>query len=245
MQNFKAKYIFQGLLFASLFLIFSTYVGKAIPWNNTFLETFYGIVIIIAFSGIVIHTLWDLDVRSQAEYEELLSKRFLPFRIPGKLIFFIILVILVHRLWLGGSDMKHIYNANIAYNATYAQNSQKIASLYDYYYHTKQEKNEIIGLNRADFFAITQIVFTNRADGKNLAWKWLQENQPVPYEQFTKFYADLSGFIESKRAEIYSIEQQKQSIVATQHVLLGSFPNNWYNKLLDIPLMEYSPTPIE
>src|SRR6187549_1280069 len=112
MQNFKAKYIFQGLVFASLFLICSIYIGKLIPWNSDFVQGFYFTVIGLAFAGILIHTLWDVDVRSQAEYEELLGKRFLPFRIPGKITFLVIFVILFHRLWLGGADMKGIYNTN-------------------------------------------------------------------------------------------------------------------------------------
>lgn len=242
MQNFKAKYVFQGLLFASLFLILSVYVGKLIPWNSDFLEGFYLTAVGLAFVGIVIHTLWDVDVRSQAEYEGLLSKRFLPVRMPGKVTFLVILVILCHRLWLGGGEMKSIYNTNVEYSNSYVQTSQKITSMFDYYYTTKTEKTEILSMNREDFFAITKLIFDARKDGEKVAWKLLFENQNVPYSEFTKFYSDLSVFVEANRSKIMELENQKQAIVKEQNSMIQVFPNNIYNWFLGIKPMEYSAT---
>ena len=72
----------------------------------------------------------------------------------------------------------------------------------------------------------------NRADGKNLTWKWLQENQQIPYEQFTIFYADLSDFITKQREGYFSIEKACQVIANQNNTLLDTFPNNIYNHFL-------------
>jgi len=63
-------------------------------------------------------------------------------------------------------------------------------------------------------------------------WKWVQENQQIPYEQFTKFYEDLTIFVASQREAYFGIEKDCQLIANNNNTLLEVFPNNLYNKLL-------------
>ena len=62
--------------------------------------------------------------------------------------------------------------------------------------------------------------------------KFVQENQQIPYEEFTKFYADLSNFITSQREGYFNIEKECQLISNKNNTLLDTFPNNLYNKVL-------------
>ena len=79
----------------------------------------------------------------------------------------------------------------------------------------------------------------NRKDGQNLTWKWLQENQQIPYEEFTKFYTDLSDFITSQRKGYFDIEKVCQSIANQNNTLLDTFPNNIYNKALRLERIKF------
>ncbi len=72
----------------------------------------------------------------------------------------------------------------------------------------------------------------NRRDGQNVSWKWLHENQQIPYEEFTMFYKDLSVFIAEQRKEYFDIEKTCQQIANQNNTLLDTFPNNIYNRYL-------------
>jgi gamma-glutamylcysteine synthetase len=80
-----------------------------------------------------------------------------------------------------------------------------------------------------------------RRDGEKLTWKWLQENQPVPYEDFSNFYVDLSQFVETQRAGYLALEIKSQNIAKANNILLQSFPNNIYNKVLNRSQIDYKP----
>lgn len=72
----------------------------------------------------------------------------------------------------------------------------------------------------------------NRKDGANLTWKWIHENQNIDYNEFTKFYSELSAFITKQRAGYFAIEKECQSISNQNNTMLDTFPNNLYNKFL-------------
>ena len=67
----------------------------------------------------------------------------------------------------------------------------------------------------------------------------MQENQQIPYSEFVKFYADLSNFIETQREDYYQIEVACQKIVYAQNTLIDTFPNNLYNRVLDIKPLQF------
>ena len=72
-----------------------------------------------------------------------------------------------------------------------------------------------------------------------MSWKWLQENQPIPYNEFTIFYADLSRFIHSQREGYFALEKECIAIVNKHNILIKMFPNIMYNKLLNIDEIKY------
>jgi hypothetical protein len=80
---------------------------------------------------------------------------------------------------------------------------------------------------------------SNRKDGQNLAWKWSQENQQIPYEEFTVFYKELSSFISERYFDNMKIEREKQALVQSHSKLLQIFPNNLYNKIIHIQPLKY------
>ena len=79
----------------------------------------------------------------------------------------------------------------------------------------------------------------NRKDGQNVTWKWLQENQQIPYDEFTKFYSDLSVFITTQREGYFNIEKECQVIANRNNTLLDTFPNNIYNKVLKLNKIKF------
>lgn len=239
MQNFKSKYIFRGLLFTFLLTSLFVYIGNNIPFHNNFVEFLYYSCVGMGSIALVFYVLWEIDVRSQAEYKELLNGRFLPVKFPKSVSLLIVSIILIHKLILGGIDMKNIYNQNVTYNKQYTQLTQSLSGLYDVTWKTFSQKQKIADSTFKKGTELVKIVFENRKDGQNIAWKWVTENQPVPYGEFMSFYKELSSYIESKRMEFYSIELQRQAIVARQNILLDTFPNNLYNKLLKLKHIEY------
>ena len=48
----------------------------------------------------------------------------------------------------------------------------------------------------------------------------LQENQNIPYSEFTKFYGDLSGFVNGQREEYYKLEE---ACMETAELYVGLF----------------------
>lgn len=79
----------------------------------------------------------------------------------------------------------------------------------------------------------------NRADGKQLTWKWLQENQNIPYNEFTRFYDGLTQFVERQRENYFSLEKECMDISKQNNIMLDLFPNVLYNKILNLPKINY------
>jgi hypothetical protein len=117
------------------------------------------------------------------------------------------------------------------------ENSQIVT--WDSYYLNFQEQNENVKLTKEGFIELAQIVMSSRKDGQNLAWKWVQENQNIPFEEFTYFYKQLSGFISQRFNENLAIENRKLAIVQQQNLLISTFPNTMYNWFLNIKPLKY------
>ena len=66
---------------------------------------------------------------------------------------------------------------------------------WDGYYNIFIDKSKNANINKETFIEVTNIVMSARKDSQNLAWKWNQENQNIPFEEFTYFYKELSSFI--------------------------------------------------
>ena len=133
-----------------------------------------------------------------------------------------------------------MYNQNISYVNSFEKVQQERKMFYDKMWKTYLTKNTICELNRETFIEVTSIIMQGRSDGQNVSWKIIHENQNIPYKEFTAFYADLSNFITSQREEYYKLETKAMSIVQQQNSMLDSFPNNIYNKVLDIKKLKYN-----
>jgi hypothetical protein len=125
-----------------------------------------------------------------------------------------------------------MYNTSKLYHNTYQQKVEEKMGFYDKLWKTYLQKEKITNINKETFIQVTKLIMENRRDGQQLTWKWLQENQQIPYEQFTVFYADLSDFITSQREGYFSIEKACQVIANKNNTLLDTFPNNIYNRFL-------------
>lgn len=159
------------------------------------------------------------------------------------------------KLWIGfalllivsiTSCSQYVYHKSVQLHNTsqenflgYDQLDQEEISLYDAKYLTFTEKSKIANINKEAFVTVTQIIMSNRKDGDKLAWKWITENQPIPYEQFTIFYKDLSDFVSTQYMDIYNIETRKQGIVKQHNLMLRQWPNNLFNRYMSIKEMSY------
>lgn len=132
-----------------------------------------------------------------------------------------------------------MYNTSKIYNNAYTQKVQEKKGFYDKLWKTYLQKEKITNINKETFLQVTKMIMENRADGKNLTWKWLQENQQISYEQFSKFYTDLSDFITSQREGYFGIEKECQLIAYQNNTLLDTFPNNLYNKILNLKRIDF------
>lgn len=132
-----------------------------------------------------------------------------------------------------------VFNASKSYQNYYNLKVQEKRGFYDKMWKTYLTKEKITNINKETFLTVSKVIMENRADGKNLTWKWVQENQKIPYEEFTKFYSDLSNFITEQREGYFRIEQECQEIARYNNTMIDTFPNNIYNKFLDCPRINF------
>jgi hypothetical protein len=135
--------------------------------------------------------------------------------------------------------MIDLYNTSISYRTAYDQKVQEKEGFADKMWSTYLQKEKITGISKDVFIEVTKIIMENRKDGANLTWKWLQENQQIPYGEFTKFYSDLSLFVATQREGYFEIEKQCQEISRANNAMLETFPNNLYNKILKIKRIDF------
>lgn len=132
-----------------------------------------------------------------------------------------------------------LYNKTTELSLSLRQVEQKQLSNYDAYYLAFKDKHTNADLTKQSFIELTNIIMSARKDGNNLAWKWNQENQQIPFEEFTVFYKELSSFISERYNNNALIEQQKQQIVQQHNLMISTFPNNLYNKYLGVNPLVY------
>lgn len=137
------------------------------------------------------------------------------------------------------NNMINLYNNSKLYQNSYTQKVQEKEGFYDKLWKTYLQKDKITNINKETFLTVTKMIMENRKDGQNLTWKWVQENQQIPYEQFTMFYTDLSNFITSQREGYFNIEKDCQLIANKNNTMLDTFPNNMYNKILDCEHIQF------
>ena len=155
------------------------------------------------------------------------------FKRPLILIILAILVIWSASKCVGvKDDCVTLYNSSKIYHNKYDQLTAEKKGFYDKLWKTYLQKEKITNVNKETFLTAARIIMENRADGKNVSWKWVQENQNIPFETYSTFYADLSDFISKQREEYFNLEKACQEIATSNNTMLDTFPNNLYNKLL-------------
>ena len=137
------------------------------------------------------------------------------------------------------SNGKDIYNTSINYQNEYTQLCQEKQGFYDNLWKSYYQKTQITNMNKETFLQVTKLIMDGRSDGKNMSWKWVQENQQIPYSEFTQFYSDLSVFIETRRDGYLAIEKKCQELAKKNNVMLDTFPNNLFNKYLNLPHIKF------
>ena len=151
----------------------------------------------------------------------------------------IILVIVYNIFSILIKQSIELYNTTARYKVEFNNKLYERELYYDKMWKTYLEKYNICELNKDVFIEVTKLIMDGRKDGEKLAWKWLQENQPIPYDEFSKFYTDLSKFTHSQREGYFKLEKECINIVNYHNILLNTFPNRFYNKFLDIEELEY------
>ena len=180
-------------------------------------------------------------IKSKDEIDETDNKKFM--RKVKRVIkwgIFIIILIILYNIF--GSFIKEsikMYNTSKLYHNTYTQKVQEKEGFYDKLWKTYLQKEKITNINKETFITVSKLIMENRKDGQNVTWKWLKENQQIPYDEFTKFYADLSSFIEVQREGYFLIEKNCQEIANKNNTLLDTFPNNIYNKVLKCERIDF------
>ena len=155
--------------------------------------------------------------------------------------YFIGLAIIFGLYWIGTIAYNHfekasvVYNQNVTYSHALNQKVKEKKGFFDKMWKTYSTKEKITNMDKDMFIQVTKIIMENRKDGQNVTWKWMQENQQIPYDQFTRFYVDLSNFIESQREGYFNLEKECQTIAAANNIMLDTFPNNLYNKVMKCP----------
>lgn len=132
-----------------------------------------------------------------------------------------------------------LYNKTSNYKLEYKSLEQDQITTFDNNYLAFKDKYNIANLNKETFVVVTHIIMSSRKDGMNVAWKWMKENQQIPYEEFTCFYKDLSSFTAARYAENNEIERRKQSIAKEHNRLIVTFPGNLYNYFMNVSQITY------
>lgn len=137
------------------------------------------------------------------------------------------------------SGFTSFYNSTVQYSQSYTTTVENQITTFDNNWLAFKEKSSIANINKETFVQVTQIIFSARTDGQNVAWKWVHENQNIPYEEFTVFYKELSAFTQQRFAENNELERQKQQIVKEHNTLIKTFPGVIYNYFLNIKPLVY------
>lgn len=156
----------------------------------------------------------------------------------------LILVVILGVLFSYGrsvySTSVGLFNQTKEISLEYDKTKQLQITSYDADYLNFIDQQENANINKETFIEVTNIIMANRRDGANLSWKWVQENQQIPYSEFTQFYKNLSAFISTRYANNANIESTKQELVRKHNTLLKLYPNNLINEwILEVPDLVY------
>lgn len=164
-------------------------------------------------------------------------------KIPFHIKIVIAIVVLLTVMSVSKSiytDVTTFFNVQTTYQLEYKQLEEQQLTTFDNNYLIFKDNCAIADLNKETFIKVTEIIFTARTDGENVAWKWVHENQQVDYDVFSRFYADLSTFTKERYKDNNYIEGQKQTTVKLHNLGISTFPGVIYNYFIHIKPLEYT-----
>jgi hypothetical protein len=226
MQKFYRNNLIGLLLFAFLSVFLINQSIGFLPDPIVFLWGLVSTIITVVWLIWTVNDDWENQNRNKHEtgYPTL----------PKKGLTWIILLLVLGGLIKLCMPLPKLYNKHKVYEVAYNQKTTELQGFYDKMWKTYLQKDKITNVNKEVFIEVARIQMENRRDGAAVTWKWVQENSQIPYSEFTKFYSDLSSFIKEQRDAYYALEVQRQTIASSHNLLLDSFPNNIYNKVLRI-----------
>lgn len=220
----------------------SYYKDGSLSFGSIHVMTNIFLILIIIASVILTITVFD-DASFNRTWNICKNEININMKKINKIKFWVILVISVIIIYNIFSkpikDSIELYNTTARYKIEFNNKIYERELYYDKMWKTYLEKHNICELNKDVFIEVTKLIMNGRKDGEKIAWKWLQENQPIPYNEFTKFYSDLSKFTHSQREGYFKLEKECINIVNYHNILLNTFPNMLYNKFLDIEELKY------
>lgn len=234
-KNYHVGICFFIICFLSIILagVFPTYYG-CLPISIALSVAFATLACFMFIAGCV----RTFDENTFIDTDELKS----PIKISFKYLSIVFFVVIGWFLWSNPfTPVIQMYNTNIEYVNSFDKVQLERKMFYDKMWKTYLAKHEICELNRETFITVTSIIMEGRADGENVSWKIVRENQQIPYNEFTIFYKDLSTFVTNQREQYYNLEREAMTITQKQNSMLDSFPNNFYNKILGIKKLKYDP----
>jgi hypothetical protein len=242
-------YVFHGItwiLLVLLTILFFEYIdlpgdtygesddfGFEVDWG--FMSTFLFWVFVATFLG---YGFWILLYHSITEHKwPKRDEDWYQNHTPGggKFILLIVLFIVLSIITLLApiaTRTSGLYNTLIQKEAQYEKLMEQRKGFFNKMYNLYITKKEISLLNRDTFIEVTRILMEGQKDAPTLAWKWASERQRLDYGEFTKFYSDLSSFIQSERENYYALETTCQNAAAEYNILLRTFPNNIINSTI-------------
>ena len=154
-------------------------------------------------------------------------------------VIFILVIIITNLTKILYGDVSRMYNKSKIYQNAYSIKVEEKKGFYDKLWKTYLVKEKISNINKDVFLTTARIIMESRRDGANVAWKWTRETQQIPFEEFTKFYANLSDFITSQREGYFNIEKECMAIANANNTLLDTLPNNIYNHFVKLPRIQF------
>lgn len=245
MENrFKTRFIVQHLIGMLAWLVFNILLSAKSPWvtpEHDFphvMNILWTLVVLgstITWAIFVFNKDWEPFGDKDEEFYEKWS-----LGKPRGWMFWLLLIVILFYGSKFAFKLAGVYNKSVVYYKQYDKAVEGKRGFYDKMWKTYIQKEKITNLNKEMFLEVTKTIMENRKDGESVAWKWVHENQQIPYEEFTSFYKDLSNFIESKRDEYYRMEMYAQDVVNAHNMLIDTFPNNIYNKVLGRKALVFS-----
>lgn len=233
-KSYLKLLIFSFIALPVLFYLLSTQVLFP-SGGGGFLQAFYGFVCVITYIitlGCLASCVWQPQA---VDFAEVTTTSKSP-----KWVVFLVLFLFVGILGtITGKKSVNIYNISTGITKDYEQKTQETAGYIDEMWKSFAQQKGLADTVKDVFLKTVTIIMDARKDAPALAWKWANENTNIDQSTYTTFYSDLSKFIADRRLGYRNLEYARQELAKRHNMLIDTFPNNIYNKVLNRPHIVY------